>query len=714
MTQKKEPAKEKNFGQDILKTSPPVANGFPIVGIGASAGGLEAFESFFKAMPEDSGMAFVLVSHLDPTHNSLLPELIQKKTPMKVHQITDGMQIQPNMIYIIPPNKDMAIVNGVLHLMDLPHPRGFNLPIDSFFKSLARDRGAGAIGIILSGTGSDGSLGLKQIKGELGMVMVQDEDSAKYAGMPRSAVATGLVDYVLPADKMPEALIKYTRHAIAQPRRNITGNDEKMQPALQKIYILLRTHTGHDFSLYKENTITRRVERRMHVHQIDDIQDYLTYLTKSEREIHVLFKDLLIGVTSFFRDPEAFDILKDTFLPELLAAKPDGTMVRVWVAGCSTGEEAYSLAILLQECMEKIHRHFSVQIFATDIDQDAINTARAGLYPFSISADVDPKRLKRFFIKEENHYKIKKTIREMLVFALQDLIKDPPFTKLDIVSCRNLLIYLGPKLQKKLFPVFHYSLKPDGLLFIGSSESMGQETTLFTIADRKWKIFKPQPGAATANSILNLPISAPPDDFSETQTPAAVKRAEDINNFTLVETILQQSDMPPCVIIDEKLNIVYIHGRTGKYLEPAPGRACFNILDMARPSLKTVLASAIRKAAGIKQQVVRKGVDIEDNGGFIKVDLTVKPVLAYGSLRGMLMVVFNDVKKAKTKAKPEAPRKEDATTRLEQELLYTKENLQTTIEELETANEELKSSNEELQSTNEELQSTNEEMETSK
>lgn len=399
-------------------------------------------------------MAFVLISHLDPTHISILPELIQKKTLMTVHLITDGMPIQPNMIYVIPPNKDMAILNGALHLMDLSHPRGFNLPIDSFFKSLARDQGAGAIGIILSGTGSDGSLGLKQIKGELGMVMVQDEDSAKYAGMPKSAVATGLVDYVLPADKMPEALIKYTRHAIARPRSHNTANDEKMQAALQKIYILLRTHTGHDFSLYKKNTIIRRVERRMHVHQIDNIQDYLTCLDKSEREIHVLFKDLLIGVTSFFRDPEAFDILKDKFLPELLADKPEGTMIRVWVPGCSTGEEAYSMAVLLQECMEKMHRHFSVQIFATDIDPDAIDTARAGLYPFSISADVSPERLKRFFTKEENHYKIKKTIREMLVFALQDLIKDPPFTKLDIVSCRNLLIYLGPALQKNCFPCF--------------------------------------------------------------------------------------------------------------------------------------------------------------------------------------------------------------------------------------------------------------------
>jgi two-component system CheB/CheR fusion protein len=714
MTKKKEPAKDKMTRQAVSKSGPPVADGFPIVGMGASAGGLEAFESFFKAMPGDSGMAFVLISHLDPTHISILPELIQKKTRMPVHLITDGMQVQPNRVYVIPPNKDMAVLHGALHLMDLPHPRGFNLPIDSFFKSLAQDQGVNAVGIILSGTGSDGSLGLKQIKGELGMVMVQDEDSAKYAGMPRSAIATGLVDYVLPADKMPEALIKYTRHAIIKPQGKITVDEENFQKVLQKIYILLRTHTNHDFSLYKKNTIIRRVERRMHVHQIDNIQDYLTYLTKTEREIHVLFKDLLIGVTSFFRDPEAFAVLNEKFLPGLLADKPEGAMVRIWVAGCSTGEEAYSMAILLQECMEKMNRHFSVQIFATDIDPDAINIARSGLYPLSISADFNPARLKQFFTKEENHYKVKKSIREMLVFALQDLIKDPPFTKLDILTCRNLLIYLGPELQKKLFPLFHYSLNPAGLLFIGSSESLGQETSLFKISDRKWKIFKRQPGLPKTNPILNLPVLSSPEEFPDRKIPETVKRAEDINSFKLVETILQESDTPPCVIIDEKLNIVYIHGRTGKYLEPASGRACFNILDMARPGLKNALASAIRKTGIIKQEVVRKDVDIEDNGGGIKIDLTVKPVPAYGALRGMLMVVFKDSEKAKTKIKPKALQKNDTISRLEQELQYTKENLQTTIEELETANEELKSTNEELQSTNEELQSTNEEMETSK
>lgn len=694
--------------KELLKTQ------FPIVGMGASAGGLEAFEAFFKAMPSNSGMAFILISHLDPTHISILPELIQKKTTMKVSLIEDGMKVEPDRVYAIPPNKDVAILNGILNLMDLPQPRGFNLPIDNFFKSLAQDQGANAICIILSGTGSDGTLGLKQIKGELGMGMVQDEKSAKYDGMPRSAIATGLADYVVDVDKMPDLLIKYTRHAIMEPKGKTGTDEDKFQRALQKIFILLRSHTHHDFSLYKKNTIIRRIERRMHVHQIDDIKDYVTYLQKSDREIYVLFKDLLIGVTNFFRDPEAFELLRDKFLSNPLSDKPENYMIRIWVAGCSTGEEAYSIAILLQECMEKLTRHFDVQIFATDIDEEAINLARSGLYPLSISADVSPERLKRFFTKEESHFRVKKSIREMLVFAPQNLIKDPPFTKLDLLTCRNLLIYLGPELQKKLLPVFHYSLKPDGILFLGSSESIGQETNLFKLCHKKWRIFKRQGNASTAHPILDFPALPSHEDITGTKMPEAVKRAEEINSFMLVETILQQSDTPPCAIIDEKFNIVYTHGRTGKYLEPAIGKVSINILEMARPGLKAMLASAIRKASTHKHDVTHNGIEVQDNGGFITVNLTVKPVLEYGAIRGMLMVVFNDATKIKAPAKQKKPKKTEDISRLEHELQYTKENLQTTIEELETSNEELKSTNEELQSTNEELQSTNEELETSK
>jgi two-component system CheB/CheR fusion protein len=692
----------------------PIKTNFPIVGIGASAGGLEAYESFFKNMPSNCGMAFILVSHLDPTHVSILPELIRKQTKMKVLQIEDGQKVAQNHIYVIPPNKDLSILNGCLYLMELKLPRGLNLPIDNFFRSLAQDQGSRAICVILSGTGTDGTLGLKEIKGRLGMVMVQDEESAKYDGMPRSAISTGLADYILAVEKLPDQLIKYTKHAIIKKGAVIDTNENKFQQALNKIFILLRSQTNHDFSHYKKNTICRRIERRMHVHQIDNIKDYVAYLQKSEREVHTLFKDLLIGVTSFFRDKEAFENLKNNFLIDLLKEKSDNYRVRVWIAGCSSGEEGYSIAILLHECMEQIGRHFDVQIFGTDIDEDAINLARSGLYPLSISADVSPKRLKRYFTKEESHYRVKKSIREMLIFAPQNLIKDPPFTKLDILSCRNLLIYLGPELQKKVLPVFHYSLKNDGVLFLGSSESIGQAADLFKIQDKKWKIFKREVNSSVTHPILDFPIPPQTEGVAMEPAPEAVKRAMEINSLMLVETILEQSDTPPCAIIDEKKDIIYIHGRTGRYLEPAVGKVSVNILEMARPGLKAVLAAVIRKVTQQNQEIVETGVEVQENNGLVLVDLIVKPLQEWGSMRGLIMVAFREPTRKTRELNPEKPKKDKALAKVEQELLYTKENLQTTIEELETSNEELKSTNEELQSTNEELQSTNEELETSK
>ncbi|MCU7806350.1 MAG: PAS domain S-box protein [Candidatus Thiodiazotropha sp. (ex Semelilucina semeliformis)] len=700
----------------------PDKKGFPIVALGASAGGLEAFETFFKAMPHDSGIAFVLVAHLDPTHVSLLPELVQKHSKMQVHQVKDGMKVACNHVYVIPPNKNLRILNGTLQLFDLTRPRGANLPIDSFFRSLAADQGTNAICIILSGTGTDGTLGLKAIKGEVGMVMVQDEASAKYDGMPRSAISTGLADYVLPPGKMPEQLIKYTQHAF-QKGANITSQTEGRTPnALQKIYIILRAQTDHDFSHYKKNTICRRIERRMNIHQIDDIKDYVRYLQESEREVGILFKELLIGVTNFFRDPPAFDALRDDYLPKMLDGKPDDYTIRVWVAGCSSGEEAYSLAIILQECMAQMNRHFNVQIFGTDIDDEAIEVARSGLYPESILADVSPERIKRHFVKEDDGwYRIKKSIREMLVFAPQNVIKDPPFTKLDILSCRNLLIYLGPELQKKLLPVFHYSLKKDGVLFLGSSESIGQATDLFSTLDKKWKIFHRQAPNHAMRPVLDFPAMAThitPEEI-EADVPESIRRAEEISALQLVETILQQSNTPPCVIIDDGCNVIYVHGRIGRFLEPAEGRISVNILEMAQPDLKSGLASAIRKVAVHKQEVILRDLEIDHANGRLFLDLSVTPVLEQSIMRGLMMVVFEEkTKLSKTDTKkPQSMikrTKSKSVEELERELQYTKENLQTTIEELETSNEELKSTNEELQSTNEELQSTNEEMETSK
>jgi len=571
-----------------------------------------------------------------------------------------------------------------------------------------------SICIILSGTGTDGTLGVKEIKANLGMVMVQDEKSSRYDGMPRSAIATGLADYVLPVEEMPKSLVKYTKHLFVKQVIVKDTDSTKYQKELNKIFILLRSQTNHDFSHYKKNTINRRIERRMHVHQIDNIQDYVAYLAKTQQEVHVLFKDLLIGVTSFFRDPEAFENLKNNHIVNMLKSKPDDYKVRVWIAGCSSGEEAYSIAILIQESMEQIGRHFEVQIFGTDIDEDAINSARTGVYPLSISTDISPDRLKRYFTKEENMYRVKKSIREMLIFAPQNLIKDPPFTKLDLLSCRNLLIYLSPELQKRVLPVFQYSLKGDGILFLGSSESIGQAIDLFRMKDKKWKIFECETASKVTHPILDFPLPPKNDEQTIVLESNAESRTADINNLKLVETILEQSDTPPCAIVDAHNDIIYIHGRTGKYLEPAVGKISVNILEMARPGLKAALAAIIRKATTQNQEIIQKGVEVQGNGGFKLVDIIVKPLQEWGAMRGLLMVAFQAVSKSTKKGRGKQPVKDKALAKVEQELQYTKENLQTTIEELETSNEELKSTNEELQSTNEELQSTNEELETSK
>ena len=466
---------------------------FPIVGIGASAGGLGAFEAFFSAMPADteSGMAFVLVQHLSPDHKSILSDLVKRYTRMQVYEVEDGMAIQPNCTYIIPPNRDMAILNGTLQLLEPTAPRGQRLPIDYFFRSLAEDQHERAICIVLSGTGSDGTLGVRAVKGEGGMAMVQNPDSCEYDGMPRSAIATGMVDYVLPPAEMPAQLIAYVTHAFGRRPRRASAPGLGAADALKKICLLLRSQTGHDFSQYKQNTIIRRVERRMALHQIDRPDDYLRFMQESTREVEALFRELLIGVTSFFRDPAAFEGLKTQIIPRLFAGKPAGGLIRVWVCGCSTGEEAYSIAILIQEHLETLKQPFKVQIFATDIDDHAIDQARNGAYPASIAADVSTERLARYFAFDPDGgvYRVHKFIRDLLVFSEQDVIKDPPFSKLDLISCRNLLIYMNGDLQKRLIPLFHYALNPGGFLFLGTSENLGEFTTLFEAVDRKSNLY---------------------------------------------------------------------------------------------------------------------------------------------------------------------------------------------------------------------------------
>lgn len=710
----------------VVREKEPPGSGhasFPIVGIGASAGGLEALEKFFSAIPEKSGMAFILVVHLAPDHISLLPELLQRKSCMPVCHIEEDMVVLPDHVYVIPPNKELYILNGRLQLMELVLPHGVNLPIDSFLRALAQDQGVNAIGIILSGTGSDGTTGIRAIKSELGMVMVQDEASAKYDGMPRSAIATNLVDYVLPPEKMPEQLIKYTKHAVQKERCGLMPEGGgKVPAALQKIFMILRAHTEHDFSCYKKNTICRRIERRMNLNQIEEIGEYVRYLQENDGEVHILNNELLIGVTNFFRDAEAFETLQNQLLPQMFAGKPNGYTFRIWVPACSSGEEAYSIAILMQECLEHQTLHFNVQVFGTDIDNKAIDVARSGVYPASIIADVSPERLKRFFTKnDDGQYQVKKVIREKLVFATQNVIKDPPFTKLDLLCCRNLLIYFDSGLQKRLLPIFHYSLRPNGLLFLGSAESVGSLVDLFDVLDKKWKLYRRKSLVDAAHPALGLPPPLMLHEPHEQAETTVFKGAEHLSALRLMEIILDESKAPPCVIIDSGCNIVYVYGSTGRYLEPPQGKVSVNLLEMARPGLRVELASAIRKVSFNKQEVRVKDITILDHGDQRHLNLVVKPVLEHSKLSGLLMVVFQELggmveTMPKNESEPRPKKEHEVRTveELERELDDTEDDLRATVEEMETSNEELKSANEELQSTNEELQSTNEELETSK
>ncbi|HEX2696366.1 MAG TPA: chemotaxis protein CheB, partial [Anaerolineales bacterium] len=565
-------------GPELMAAEP----GFPIVGIGASAGGLLAFEKFFSAMPAgtESGMAFVLVQHLSPDHKSILTDLVKRYTPMQVFEVEDGMEVKPNCAYIIPPNHDMAILNGKLQLLEPTAPRGIRMPIDFFFRSMAQDQRERAICIVLSGTGSDGTLGLRAVKGEGGLVIVQEPDSTQYAGMPSSAIATGLADAVLPPEEMPSRLIAYVARAFAKRLAPAAPPVPSVDDMLQKICILLRAQTGHDFSRYKQNTLVRRVDRRMALLQIERMDDYLRYLQKDAQEAQALFRDLLIGVTNFFRDPEAFKALETQVIPRLFANKPVGSDIRVWVCGCATGEEAYSIAMLIQEQLENLRQTYRVQIFATDIDRQAIETARSGLYPASIATDISAERLARFFSldTESGSYRIQKAIRDLLIFSEQDVIKDPPFSKLDLISCRNLLIYLDSELQRKLIPLFHYALNQGGMLFLGASETLGEFVSIFRALDRKWKIYERQEDIS-GSLRMTLGEFVPPltEGARPRRRPDEGRSGEGrINLQDLTQRSLLAHYDTVGILVNGRGEILYIHGRTGKYLEPAPGDAGMN------------------------------------------------------------------------------------------------------------------------------------------
>ena len=738
-----EPAKLEapNEAKPTTSPSPSFEDNFPIVGIGASAGGFVAFEAFFSGIPADTApnMAFVLVQHLAPDNDSILTELLQRHTHLKVYEVEDGMVVQKNCAYIIPPDRDMAFLNGVLQLMEPSEPRGHRLPIDTLFRSLAHDQRERAIGIVLSGTGSDGTVGVRAIKGEGGMVIAQIPESCEFDGMPRSAIATGMVDFELSPADMPNQLMRYVKHAFGQPPKVANQVSPLSDNALKKIFILVRSQTSHDFSQYKPSTTCRRIERRMAVHQIESTDAYVKYLQQTPAEVEALFRDLLIGVTHFFRDTEAFEALASIIIPKLFEGKSPGAVIRVWCTGCSTGEEAYSIAILLHEQAKKLKQTYKLQIFASDIDSRAIATARAGVYSASSTAGISPERLAGFFTAEPDGsaYRINKNIRDMLVFSEHDVIKDPPFSKLDLISCRNLLIYFETSLQKKIITLFHHALQPRGMLFLGTSETLGELSHLYTVIDRKNKAYQRsddfQGAQRAALDRFLPPLMLKPADppLLSGKTPQPAK----LSLRALTEQSLLQQLVTVAALVNGQGDILYLHGRAGMFLEPSPGDAgTNNILKMAREGLRRELATALRKAVstGAKERIQCLGLRVKTNGHYSLVNLSVCHVVANAAEahEAPLFLVTLEIAAAPliqhsavaaiplvSMASPADSQPNDDNAKiaeLNDELQAKEEYLHAANEELETANEELKSSNEEMQSVNEELQSTNEELETSK
>lgn len=681
----------------------------------------------FSHMPADTepGMAFVIVQHLAPDYKSILADIIQRYTKMEAFEAEDGMKVRSNCVYTIPPNKDLALLDGTLQLLKPAAPRGQHLPIDFFFRSLAQDARERGVCIVLSGTGSDGSQGVRAVKGEGGIAIVQDPETTEHDGMPRSAIATGVVDCVLSICEMPRYLLDYSDHIFGKHRRVESKPAPKTDSALKKIFILLRSKTGNDFSQYKPTTIYRRIERRMAINQIEKIEEYVNFLQQSKAEMEALYFDLLIGVTQFFRDTDAFKALEEKGIPKLFANKPEGSPLRVWVPCCSTGEEAYSIAILLCEYMDAHGLSHQAQIFATDIDNRSIAVARAGVYPTGIVSDVSAERIKRFFTVEPmvGAYRINKSIRDMLIFSEQNVVKNPPFSKLDLISCRNFLIYLNKDLQNRIIGLFHYSLNPGGILFLGNSENISG-TALFDTLDHGARLFqskKNHPGLHSINGQLPFPTIA---NMTQTALPGETEKRT-LGKKTVREIIeqalLNREDMAGA-LVNSRGDILYLHGRAGLYLEPAPGEADVNnILKMARQGLKNELMAALSRAADRKETVRRSGLKVKTNGQFTLVNLSVHP-LAQEDVKGFEISLFLVVLERASQpafpmggTEPGGELEEDIRIEaLKQELRTKEEYLQATNEELETANEELSSSNEEMQSINEELQSTNEELETSR
>ena len=694
-------------------------NAVRIVGIGASAGGLNALEEFFKQIPPKSGLAYLVVQHLDPTQKAMLAELLQRATPMPVREAQNDELIEPDCVYVIAPNTELSIKNGHLHLDKPSEPRGLRQPVNILFSSLARSQGERAIAVVLSGMGSDGTVGLQAIKALGGLSVVQQPDTAQFDSMPSSAIASGCGDIIAPPAALPQLIFDYiARFAPAKPL-HAPDAIQPLQPnneALQDIFKLLQDRTRHDFSNYKPNTLNRRIERRMAIHAIETPALYAQFLRSNPQETDLLFKELLIGVTSFFRDPLVWQQLINVILPELLSRRAPGSSLRAWVIGCSTGEEAYSLAMAFAEVIERMprYRKCTLQVFASDLSPDAIAAARLGQYPLSISDAVSPERLSQFFTAHNGNYRIAKHIRDTVLFAQHDVILDPPFTKLDLLCCRNLMIYFDSTLQRRLLPLFHYSLRSGGVVVLGSSETMGRFNHLFATLDSRLRLYQRQDNIAGSKPDFlskSLPLLTKIKKES-TMLPAASVTTLIDNLQASADRLLLQVYAPAAVVVNGEGDIVYISGRTGKYLEPAAGKANWNFHAMVREGLRAPIAAALKLATTQTDAVQMPHLQTQTLDAAQIVDVTVQAIREPAALKDMLMIVFRDV----AVIQPGRRRKSEMAQQTSHaaEVQQCRDEIETLREETRSSKEELQSANEELQSTNEELQSANEELTTSK
>ncbi|MFP4615247.1 MAG: CheR family methyltransferase [Thiohalorhabdus sp.] len=726
------------MSQSPPEEASPTAGSVPVVGIGGSAGSLKALQELLAALPEQAGVAFVIVTHHPSGHRSMLPQILRQSCALPVVEAEGDTPLQADHVYIaLPDAGEWRLSDGVLvrketgaREPDGPAPdsgRRKALPhaVDTFFRSLAADRGRHAAAVVLSGTGSDGTLGIKAVKAEGGMVMVQDPDSAEFGGMPKSAIDTNLVDYMLSPGDMGATLIPYLQGLIHRKAPAAGDLLEVSWKTLDRILEQVRERTGNDFSGYKQSTLLRRIERRMHVHRLEDPEEYAEYLRRNPAETDLLFREVIISVTNFFRDPEAWEVLADDLLPERLrAAVAEERAFRAWVIGCATGEEAYSLAILIAECLERLEHAPSVQIFATDVDTMAIETARAGQYPAGIAEDVTEERLARYFVAEQDTYRVNKELRDMVVFAEHNALRDPPFTRLDLITCRNLLIYLERDLQRQLLPLFRYALRPRGLLFLGASESVDKFSGVFAVQNKRWRIYRAQLDEQ-GHPLPRMPGRRPEAPRGVRPGPAegqgeAEPSADLARNM---EQLLANQFGPPSVLVNDRGEALFFHGRTGRFLEPAHGPAQNQLLEMARPGLRGPLSKALREIAGTSGEEVRRPVHLPTDGESEVVQLEVRMVRHPRALRGFRLVTFRTPGVAQAEGPEEGSEQapepaegepENRVIELKRELEAAWQDKQVTVEELQGSNEELQSLNEELQSMNEELQSSNEELEVSK